>query len=94
MDEIIELPDSQYLYKLRLDYLQAVQQGDYRLIDAVIVPQFWERFGKYYDDFSKTWKEVTLSRLPVQVVIDPTQERRFELDWAESVLKGHIEIIM
>jgi hypothetical protein len=93
MDDTADLSDSQYLYKLRVDYLRALQRGDYKSIDVVIVPEFWERFGRHYEEFSKTWKEAMLSHLPVQVVIDPKEQRQSELDWAEGVLKGHIEII-
>jgi hypothetical protein len=94
MDELAGLSDAEYLYKLRVDYIQALQLEDYSRIERVIVPEFWERFSKYYEEFARTWKEVSLLRLPIQVVIDPAKERQTELDWAEHVLKGQIEIVL
>jgi hypothetical protein len=95
MDEIMAaLSDVEYLYKLRVDYVQALQLEDYVRIERVIVPEFWERFSKYYEEFAKTWKEVSLLRLPIQVVIDPAKERQTELDWAEHVLKGQIDLVL
>jgi hypothetical protein len=85
--------DAAYLYRLRIDYTQAVQLEDYGRIYRVIVPQFWERFGKYYEQYAQSWKDLSLSRLPVQVVIDPGKAREREIDWAEQVLKGQIELI-
>jgi hypothetical protein len=94
MDELANLSDAEYLYKLRVDYIQALQLEDYSRIERTIVPEFWERFNKYYEEFAKTWKEVSLMHLPIQVVIDPAKERQTELDWAEHVLKGQIDIVL
>jgi hypothetical protein len=94
MEDIERLPDGEYLYKLRIDYLHAVQLEDYGRINSVILPRFWERFGKYYEEYAKTWKNLSLSRLPIQVVIDPNQQREKQMDWVEHVLKGQIELIV
>ena len=88
------LSDAEYLYKMRLEYLQAIQQEDYGRINSVLVPQFLDRFRKYYDNYEKGWRSVSLSRLPVQVVIDPRELKERELDWAEHVLKGQIDPIL
>lgn len=89
-----DLSDAEYLYKLRIEYLQAIQLEDYVSISNVIVPQFWERFGKYYEEYAGSWKNLTLSRLPIQVIIDPGKEREKELDWAEHVLRGQIDLVL
>jgi hypothetical protein len=94
MENSKDLSDAEYLYKLRIEYLQAIQLEDYLRISSVIVPQFWERFGKYYEKYAGSWKSLSLSRLPVQVIIDPGKEREKELDWAEHVLKGQIDLIL
>jgi hypothetical protein len=94
MEETQNLSDTEYLYKLRIAYLQAVHMEDYSRISTVIVPEFLERFGKYYEEYGKTWKSLPLSHFPIQVVIDPRQQRQKELDWAEHVLKGQIELIL
>jgi hypothetical protein len=91
MDGHPELSDPEFLYKLRLDYLRAMQTGDYTLINSVIIPQFRERFSKYYGEYEKSWKNPSVSRLPISVVIDPMQNRQAELDWMELVLKGQLE---
>jgi hypothetical protein len=93
MEDNESLSDVEYLYKLRIDYLQAVQLEDYSRINSVIVPRFWERFAKYYEEYVKTWKHLSLSRLPIQVVIDPGQQREKQLDWIEHVLKGQIDLV-
>jgi hypothetical protein len=86
--------DLEFLYKLRIEYLQAIQLEDYVRINSVIVPQFLERFGKHYDEYGKGWKHLSLSRLPIQVVIDPGQQKEKELDWAENVLRGQIDLVL
>jgi len=91
MDGIEKLSDPELLYKLRMDYLRALQTEDYTLINNVIIPQFWERFSKYYGEYERSWKNSSVSRLPISVVIDPMQNRQAELDWMEQVLKGQLE---
>ena len=91
MDDSKDLSDQDLLNKLRLDYLQALEAEDYRLINDVIIPRFWGRFGKYYGEYERSWKSPSVSRLPVSVVIDPRQSKEAELMWAEHVLKGRIE---
>jgi hypothetical protein len=94
MESAQNLSDTEYLYKLRIEYLQAVQLEDYNRISSVIVPEFLGRFGKYYEEYGKTWKSLPLSHLPIQVVIDPRKQKEKELDWAEHVLKGQIDPIL
>ena len=89
-----DMSDAEYLYKMRIEYLKAIQLEDYSRISSVIVPQFWERFGKYYEEYARSWKSVSFSRLPIQVIIDPGKEREKELDWAEHVLKGQIDPVL
>jgi hypothetical protein len=87
------LSDTEYLYKLRIEYLQAIQHDDYGRINSVIVPQFLERFGKHYIEYESGWRSLSLSRLPIRVVIDPKELKQKEKDWAENVLNGHIELV-
>jgi hypothetical protein len=94
MESTQNLSDTEYLYKLRIEYLQAVQLEDYGRISSVIVPEFLERFGKHYEEYGKTWKNLPLSHLPIQVIIDPRLQKQKELDWAEHVLKGQIDPIL
>jgi hypothetical protein len=94
MEDSNDLSDTEYLYKMRIEYLQAIQSEDYSRIDGVIVPAFWERFSRYYEEYAKSWKNLSLSRLPIQVVIDPGRKREKELDWAERVLKGQIDMTL
>ena len=89
-----EMTDAEFLYRMRIEYLQAVQVEDYGRISGVIVPQFWDRFSKYYEEYARSWKNLASSRLPIQVIIDPGREREKELDWAEHVLKGQIDLIL
>lgn len=91
MDGVQQPSDPEFLYKLRMDYLRAMQTEDYTQINNVIIPRFWERFSKYYVEYEKSWKNPSVSRLPVSVVIDPMQNRQAELDWMEQVLKGQLE---
>ena len=66
-----DMTDAEFLYKMRIEYLQAVQVEDYGRISGVIVPRFWDRFSKYYEEYSRSWKSLASSRLPIQVIIDP-----------------------
>jgi hypothetical protein len=52
MEGTENLSDVEYLHKLRIDYLQAIQLEDHGRINAVIVPQFLERFGKHFEEYS------------------------------------------
>ncbi|OPY64821.1 MAG: hypothetical protein A4E57_03415 [Syntrophorhabdaceae bacterium PtaU1.Bin034] len=81
------------LQRLRVEYLQALQLGDYGRINSVIVPQFWEHFGKYYKHYEKSWRDVSLSRLPVFVITNPRNQREMELDWMDRVLRGQMDPI-
>lgn len=92
MEGTQNLSDAEYLHKLRVEYLQAVQLEDYGHISTVIVPDFLERFGKHYEEYGKTWKSLALSHLPIEVVIDPRQRRQKELDWVEHILRGQIDL--
>jgi hypothetical protein len=84
--------DVEALTKLRVDYFTALEAGDYYRIQKVIVPAFWERFQKYYEEYSKNWRDPSLAYLPVRVAINPEQQREMELAWAEQVLKGQLDI--
>jgi hypothetical protein len=92
MDAPEQVPDAELLYVLRMDYAQALQQEDYGRINRVIVPRFLERFGKYYEEYARDWKSLSLSRLPVRVVIDPRQREEMQIEWADRVLKGQIDL--
>lgn len=87
------LSEADLLQKFRVDYLLALQLEDYIQINDIIVPRFWEHFGKYYREYEKSWKDLSVSRLPIHVMIDPTSMRRAELVWVEQVLKGRIDLI-
>ena len=87
MDDSEDLSDQDLLNRLRLDYMQALEAEDYVLINDVIIPKFRGRFGKYYGEYEKSWKNPSVSRLPVSVVIDPRQNKEAELIWIEHVLK-------
>jgi hypothetical protein len=84
--------DGEYLQKLRIEYLHAIQLEDYGRINGVIVPQFLERFGRHYEEYAREWKDLSLSRLPVQVIIDPGQQTEKRIAWAEHVLTGQIDL--
>ncbi len=94
MDAPEQASDSEVLMRLRTEYLQALQIEDYGRINTVIVPQFLKLFGRYYDNYTRNWKNVSLLRLPVQVVIDPGQQLSQQLDWADQVLKGKIDLVL
>ncbi|MGD0231060.1 MAG: hypothetical protein ABSC19_11990 [Syntrophorhabdales bacterium] len=87
------LSDAELLYRLRIDYLEALRSRDYIRIEKTIVPQFWERFAAYYHQYENSWKDLSVSRLSVNVVIDPVEKRRAELGWMEQVLKGQIDLV-
>ncbi len=94
MDAPEHTPDSDILLKLRMEYLQALQAEDYGRINRIIVPQFLKLFGRYYESYAASWKSPSVLRLPVQVVIDPAQQQSQQLDWADQVLKGQIELLL
>ena len=94
MDVPEKVSDAEVLIRLRLEYLQALQTEDYGRINTVIVPQFLKIFGSHYDSYARDWKNVSLLRLPVQVVIDPSQQLSQQLDWADQVLKGKIDLVL
>ena len=89
-----DLSDAELLHKLRIEYLQSLQLLDFTRISTVIIPQFWQRFSKHYEEYAGSWRNLALSRLPVRVVIDPKKQRELELDWTERVLKGQIDPII
>ena len=94
MDAPEQAPDAEALMRLRLEYVQAMQIEDYGRINTVIVPQFLKLFGKHYDSYARDWKDVSLLHLPVQVVLDPGQQLSQQLDWADQVLKGKIDLVL
>ena len=94
MDAPEQASDLEVLTKLRMEYLQALQIEDYGRINTVIVPRFLKLFGRYYDSYARDWKNLSLLRLPVQVVIDPGQQLSQQVDWADQVLKGKIDLIL
>ena len=94
MDAPEQASDAEVLMRLRVEYLQALQTEDYRRINTVIVPRFLKLFGSHYDSYARDWKNVSLLRLPVRVVIDPGQQLSQQLDWAEQVLKGKIDLVV
>lgn len=94
MDEPEYMSDAEFLYVLRMDYIKALQSEDYLRIQNTIVPQFWKRFAKYYNEYEKSWKDLSVSHVPVHVVINPTDRRQAELGWIERVLKGQIDLTL
>ncbi len=94
MDAPEQTSDADVLFRLRMEYVRAQQTEDYGRINTVIVPQFLKHFGKYYDAYSRSWKSLSVSRLPIQVVIDPRRQQDQQLDWADQVLKGQIDIVL
>jgi hypothetical protein len=94
VNEQEHLSDEELLNSLRLDYFQALQSEDYYRIQNTIVPQFRERFAKYYDEYEETWKDVAGSRVPVKLAINPTERQQAELGWIELVLKGQIDLAL
>ena len=91
MDGPEQLSDRELLEKLRLDYFNAMHAEDYVRINNVIAPQFWGRFGRYYGEYERSWRNPFVSRLPVSVVIDPGQNKQAQIDWMEQVLTGQID---
>jgi hypothetical protein len=92
MDEPEQKPDAELLFALRMEYARAVRQEDYSRIDTVIVPRFLEHFGKHYEKYSRDWKNLSLSRPSVRVVIDPRQGEEIRMEWADSVLNGQTDL--
>ena len=86
------LSDTELLYRLRMEYLQALQLEDFVHIDTVIAPQFWQRFHKYYEEYKGTWKNSKILSAPVILVLNPAHEKRMESEWMDRVLRGEIEL--
>lgn len=94
MDVPEQKSDAEVLMRLRMEYLQALQTEDYGRINTVIVPEFLKLFGSHYDIYARDWKNLSIVRLPVHVVIDPGQQLIQQLDWADQVLKGKIDLAL
>jgi hypothetical protein len=92
MDATEHIEEAELLRRFRIDYLQALELQDYVRINTVIVPRFWEHFAKYYHEYEKNWKDLSVSHLPVHLTIDPKEKRRAELGWIEQVLRGQIDL--
>jgi acyl-CoA thioesterase FadM len=88
------LTDAEYLHMLRMEYLESLQLDDVARIETVIIPRFWERFGRYYQRFENSWKETSATRMAVRVVLDPTERRQAALGWMDQVLKGEMNPLM
>jgi hypothetical protein len=93
MDASEHIEEAELLKRLRIDYLQALETEDYMRIDNIIVPRFWEHFAKYYREYEKSWKDVSLSRLPVRLMVDPKEKQQAELGWIDQVLRGKIDLM-
>lgn len=91
MGDFDSLSDGELLYRLRLEYANALKLGDFEEISSVILPGFWERFGRHYEEFEKSWKAVPFGT-PVHLVLDPTDDKTLQIDWMDHVLQGRIEI--
>lgn len=91
MGDFDGLSDSELLFRLRLEYANALKLGDLEEISGVILPGFWERFGGYYEAFQRSWKAVPHGT-PVHVLLDPTDEKTLQIDWMDQVLQGRIEL--
>jgi hypothetical protein len=85
--------DAELLRQFRVDYLHALELEDYLRINSIIVPQFWEHFAKYYYQYEKSWKDLSIASLPIRVMINPVEKRQAEIVWIEKVLKGQIGLI-
>jgi hypothetical protein len=91
MDEFDGLSDGELLYRLRLEYATALKLGDFEEINSVILPGFWDRFGRYYPEFERSWKAAPRGT-PVHLVLGPTDDKTLEIDWMDQVLQGHIDL--
>ncbi len=87
-----QLSDAELLQKFRVEYVQALELEDYLLINNTIVPKFWDHFAKYYHEYEASWKDLSISRLPIRIMIDPMEKRQAEIRWVEQVLKGRIDL--
>lgn len=94
MDAPAHIEEAELLKRFRVDYLQALELQDYIRINTVIVPQFWEHFAKYYQEYEKSWKDSSVFRLPIRLMIDPEEKRRAELGWIDQVLRGQIDLVL
>ncbi len=92
MDAPGRIEEAELLRRFRSDYQQALELRDYLRINTVIVPGFWEHFAKYYHEYEKGWKDLSVSHLPVHLMVDPKERRQAELGWIEQVLKGQIDL--
>lgn len=91
MDEFDSLSDGELLLRLRLEYANALKLGDFEEINSIIMPGFWDRFGRYYSDFEKSWKAVPRGT-PVHLVLGPADDKTLQIDWMDQVLQGRIEL--
>lgn len=91
MDDFNGLSDREFLHRLRLEYTNALKLGDFEEINAVIIPGFWDRFGRYYEEFEKSWKTVPLGT-PIHLVLDPADDKTLKIDWMDQVLQGRIDL--
>jgi hypothetical protein len=91
MDEFNSLSDGELLYRLRLEYTNALKLGDFEEINGVILPGFWDRFGRYYEEFENSWKAAPLGT-PVHLFLDPADDKTLQIDWMDQVLQGRIEL--
>lgn len=91
MDEFDALSDGELLFRLRLEYANALKLGDFEEINKVIMPGFWDRFGRYYREFEKSWKEAPRGT-PVHLTLNQGDEKTLQIDWMDQVLQGRIEL--
>lgn len=91
MDEFDSLSDREFLNRLRLEYANALKLGNLEEINTVIIPGFWDRFGRYYEEFERSWKTVPLGT-PIHLVLDPADEKTLKIDWMDQVLQGRIDL--
>lgn len=91
MEEFDSLSDGEFLYRLRLEYANALKLGDFQEINDVIMPGFWDRFGRYYKEFEKSWKSLPPGT-PVHLVLDPADDKTLKIDWMDHVLQGRIDL--
>ncbi len=94
MDAPENISEADLLRRFRIEYLQALELRDYVRINTVIVPRFWEHFAKYYHEYEKSWKGLSVSHLRVHLMVDPKEKRQAELGWIDQVLKGQIDLTL
>jgi hypothetical protein len=94
MDTTDQIPDGELLISLRMDFMQALQRDDFSRINRVILPLFLGRFRQHYEEYARNWKSVSVTHGPVRLVIDPHHREEMEIEWAEHVLKGEIDLTL